>query len=314
MEIYQCEQYSEEWWAIRAGKLTASNAHTINVGGKGLETYVNNIMSEYYSMAKKNLYTNKDMERGNELESSAGMVYSFEKKIHVKKVGFVVYNDYIGCSPDLFAGENGLVEIKCPDDKAYFRMLKGEYPDDKYIWQCQCQMLICGKEWCDLVFYNPNFKTSLVTERIEPDKKKFEKLLNGFDIGIKLIKGIIVYFEKKEVANKLIESLQETKSIPHKDNWKKKHTAEINALDDVNRARVIKAGEAHAKKLKDDFKNKKNEKVNFAEQLFKTDKTLYDSIMKTLGIDELKTNEDYERFTVVHSEISNQEEKHQLGD
>lgn len=82
----------------------------------------------------------------------------------------------------------------------------------------------------------------------------------------------------------------------------------------MNRARVIKAGEAHAKKLKDDFKNKKNEKVNFAEQLFKTDKTLYDSIMKTLGIDELETNEDYERFTVIHSEISNQEEKHQLGD
>lgn len=123
--------------------------------------------------------------------------------------------------------------------------------------------------------------------------------------------------QKKEAADKLIEELRKTTSIPHKDNWKKKYAEEINALDKENRARVIKAGEEHTKKLKEAFKNKQNEKVAFAEQLFKIDKTMYDNIMKTLGIDKLETTEDYEKFLVVHGEINLEEttqQQHQLGD
>lgn len=190
MKIYNFPQYSPEWWAIRAKRLTASHATAIGNCGAGLKTYVREKMRELYSKAERINYTNKHLERGIELEPSAGMAYSFNRDIVVKKVGFVVYNEYVGCSPDLFAGTNGLAEIKCPDDKEYFNLLLGDKPESKNIWQCQCQMLICEKKWCDLVCYNPNFEKELIIERLYPDEKKFSDLKKGFALGEKMIKEI----------------------------------------------------------------------------------------------------------------------------
>ena len=68
-------------------------------------------------------------------------------------------------------------------------MVGGNF-EPKYIWQCQMQMLICKKNWNDLVGYNPNFDEYLVIKRLEPDQEMFDKLLEGFALGEKMIKGI----------------------------------------------------------------------------------------------------------------------------
>ena len=51
-------------------------------------------------------------------------------------------------------------------------------------------MLICEKEWCDLISYNPNFTKYLVVHRLFPDQEKFDKLRKGFALGEKMIKEI----------------------------------------------------------------------------------------------------------------------------
>ena len=186
----QLTQYSPEWWAIKAKKMSASHAQAIGNCGKGLKTYIESLMCDYYSKRPKEIYTNKHLERGFELEDSASMAYSFDNNIPIKKVGFVVYNDHVGCSPDLFAGEDGLAEIKCHDDKAHFPLIVGGEFESIYIWQVQMQMLVCNKKWCDLMSYNPNFDKYLVVKRVTPDKKKHEQLLEGFKIGEKIIKEI----------------------------------------------------------------------------------------------------------------------------
>lgn len=193
MKIYNdLEQLSDEWWAVRARKMTASNTHAqcIAACGKGLNSYIKEIMCEVYSSNPKDVFSNVHTKRGNELEDSAGMVYAFENDVEIRKVGFVEMNDFVGVSPDLFVNDNGMAEIKCPADKGYFAMFLGEKPDTKYVWQCMMQILVCEKEWCDLVFYNPGFNQSTVTHRILPDEKKFDKLRKGFAIGTELIKKI----------------------------------------------------------------------------------------------------------------------------
>jgi len=191
MEIHNnIIQLSDEWWALREKRMTASHAQAISACGAGLKTYIEKIMQEYYSEAEPDHFSNKHTDRGNELENQAGMVYSFEKKITVKKIGFVTHNEYVGCSPDLLAGDDGLCEIKCLADKGHFALIIGGKPESKYVWQAQCQMLICGKQWCDLTHYNPNFKQNLLVYRILPDEKKFEKLRKGFVAGEKMIKEI----------------------------------------------------------------------------------------------------------------------------
>lgn len=190
MKIYNFDQYSDAWWSIRAKRLTASNAQAIGNCGKGLESYVEEIMCEYSSSAPKEGYKNHHMDRGNELEDSAGMVYSFDRKIKTQKVGFVTIGDYVGCSPDLFAGDDGLAEIKCHADKKHFNLILGGKFESKYVWQGQCQMFICEKKWCDLVSYNPNFKEYLIVHRIKPDPKKVDDLQKGFILGKKMIEEI----------------------------------------------------------------------------------------------------------------------------
>ena len=187
--IKDIKQQSPEWFKIREGKMTASHAQAIGNAGKGLETYVYDLVAEEYSSAEKEHFTNEHTERGNELEEVARGIYELENNVSVEQVTFVEYDECVGCSPDGLIGVDGLIEIKSPSDTEYLKYLifgEGQI-DTKYIWQCKMQMLVTGRKWNDLVIYNPNFKKSMLVFRIEQDKEMFEKLLNGFEVGKKLI-------------------------------------------------------------------------------------------------------------------------------
>ena len=129
-------------------------------------------MQEYYSKAERVSFSNHHTDRGNDLEDSACTVYSFEQEISVQKIGFVTFNDFVGCSPDRFADDDGLAECKCLDDKGHFALILGGTFASGYIWQCQMQMLICQKKWCDLFSYSPNYEEYLKVNRLFPDSKK----------------------------------------------------------------------------------------------------------------------------------------------
>lgn len=192
MTIHQMEQQTPEWFAIKKGKMSASHADAIGNNGKGLETYILTLMSEYYSNGEKENYTNKDMDRGNELEDQARSIYAFNTGNEVEKIGFIEQDEFIGISPDGLVNDDGLVEIKCPNDLNYFKfLLNGEKEiDSKYIWQMQMQMLVSGRKWCDFVAYNPNFESSIFIHRVCINEEKQEKLRSGFLIGIEKIKQI----------------------------------------------------------------------------------------------------------------------------
>lgn len=185
MIIHNLEQGSLEWHRVRAGKLTASDAQAIGNNGKGLESLVIETMARFYSSAPADSYTNANIERGNELEPQAASMYELQTGLITSKVGFVEFDEYVGCSPDRFVGEDGQLEIKCPSDVTFLKlMLAGkEGVDTAHIWQMQMQMLVTGRKWTDYLAYNPNFSKSLLIHRFEPDTLKFEALKRGFEIG-----------------------------------------------------------------------------------------------------------------------------------
>lgn len=191
MIIHNIPQGSSEWLAIRKGKLTASNAQAIGNGGKGLETLVWETMSALFSSSSEEGYTNKDMERGKELEALAVAMYELENSQKTETVGFIQLDDHVGCSPDRLVGEDGLVEIKCPKDTVFLRLLLGkDKPDTKHVWQAQMQMLVSERKWCDLVYFNPNFKKSLLSFKILPDPIMVESLQLGLSKGKAMIEEI----------------------------------------------------------------------------------------------------------------------------
>jgi hypothetical protein len=200
MKIYKdIEQRTDEWKLLRLGHLTASEAQTIATGKTGLDTYCHRIVVEKITGKSQNTFIgNRHTERGNELEPEARIAYEISRDVTVNQVGFIEYDEYLGCSPDGLVGDDGGIEIKCPDDIKYFKMLVGEEKvDESYIWQCHMSLHITGRKWLDLVFYNPNFEQSMIIIRIEPDLMRREKLILGIEKGKALINELTQKYEQR---------------------------------------------------------------------------------------------------------------------
>ena len=204
MKIHNFEQRTEDWYNIRKGKMTASNAETIIANGKGLETYIYNLMAEYYSSAEKENYINADMQRGIDLEPEAKIEFQFYTGLDIKEVGCVELNEYILASPDGLIGDDGLIEIKCPNDSIYFKLLLSNNIKPEYIAQMQMQMYVTDRQYCYFVSYNPNFEKSLYIKKINRDEEMIDKLKKGLERGTQLIKEIKKNFRKVGTNGKIL--------------------------------------------------------------------------------------------------------------
>lgn len=191
MKIHNCEQKTEEWYECRRGKLTASVAHTIKTAGKGLETLCLEKATEILTGIVSDGYINEAMQHGNDYEAEARSIYELETGNKVVQVGFCEDNEYVGVSPDGFVGDDGLIEIKCPQDKTYTQYLIDMKIKPEYYAQMQMQMLITKRIWCDYVVYNSHFEKPIIIQRVFPDKEYMEKLAEGLGYGIRRIQEIV---------------------------------------------------------------------------------------------------------------------------
>lgn len=191
MKIYRnIQQGTPEWHELRLGKMTASHAQAIGNMGKGLDTYCRELAAQIFTGFIEESYTNEAMQTGIDDESLIRRLYEMEECIEVEEVGFIEYSDFAGASPDGLVGDNGGIEIKRQNFIRHNDLILGASDfDTKYIWQCQMNMLVSGRDWWDLVSYNPNFKNkSLFIKQINPDEEMQEKILKGLEKGEELIK------------------------------------------------------------------------------------------------------------------------------
>ena len=192
MKIYEgIEQGTKEWKQLRELKFTASHASTIMANGKGLQTLVKKMLAEYYSSGEyeeySSEYKNSQMQRGNDFEDKARMIYELETGEKVKQVTFVELNKFVGASPDGLVGEHGLIEIKNHNDEVFLQLVLDKKIDKKYIDQMQMQMYVTGRQWCDYFGFNPNFNPSFVKIRVFRDPDKLALLESGLKTGVGLL-------------------------------------------------------------------------------------------------------------------------------
>ena len=191
MKIYETlEQGTKEWFEVRLGKFTASKAQAIGSNGKGLETLCFEKAAEIISGTRQDTYTNPDMERGNEQEKLARASYEMKSGQMVKLVGFIEMDKNVGCSPDGLVGDDGMVEIKCPTNANFVKVMYNKKPESKYVWQMQMQMLVADRKWVDYVVFNENFEDVIVI-RVERDETKIDKLKTGLEAGIAKVAEIM---------------------------------------------------------------------------------------------------------------------------
>lgn len=190
MKIHNFEQRTDEWFAIRKWKLTASKADAIATAKVWLDTYCKEIMADKYSKIKEESYTNDDIERWVELEYEARNIYELETWNTVEEVWFVEFDDMSWFSPDWLVWDDWGIEIKCMNNKNHFNFIIDREIPSKYMWQIQLSLLLSDRKWWDFISYNPNYDNAIVIERVLPDDDKFEKLSKWLEIGKKKLKEI----------------------------------------------------------------------------------------------------------------------------
>lgn len=190
MIIHDVPQNTPEWELLRSGIPTMSEGGRLTTStgepSKSMIGYAMELAAEKFAGKPVSSFKGtKATDRGHYLEPDAAEMYSFMRDVEVFKVGFVT-DDKItyGCSPDRGVGEDGMIEIKCPETKEFFEILlyyrKHKRAKSKYIVQPQGQMMTWEKAWCDLVFYHPELPTLII--RQEPDNKIITSLKRQIEI------------------------------------------------------------------------------------------------------------------------------------
>lgn len=176
------EQNSEEWRQARCGSLGASGITEALAGGTGAsrENIKARLIAERLTGSVSESFTNASMQWGHDQEDNAANAYSFLSGKLTEKCGLYRHPVLNGthASPDRLVGDDGLIEIKCPNTATHIEYLKSQKVPAKYVKQIQWQLACTGRQWCDFVSYDPRLPEDLQTfvKRVDRDNDQIAKL------------------------------------------------------------------------------------------------------------------------------------------
>ena len=206
--MIEMEQRTDDWFAARLGKVTASSLYKVlakTKTGYGADrgNYMTQLVLERVTGSKAESYTNASMQWGIDQEPFARAAYEAYRGVMVDEVGFIPHPtiEAAGASPDGLVGDDGMVEIKCPDSKTALECWLSDTPvEGKYFAQMQWQMRCADRSWCDYVVFDPRMpaKAQLFVTRVERDDKWIEatekeviKFLSEVDAKVSALNKII---------------------------------------------------------------------------------------------------------------------------
>jgi putative phage-type endonuclease len=203
--IEMMDQGSEEWFTIRIGKVTASRVADVIAKTKtgysaSRDNYMAQLICERLTGLKGESFTNAAMQHGTDTEPLARAAYEALQDVLVDEVGFVPHPtiEMAGASPDGMVGDDGLLEIKCPNTATHIETLISKVVPSKYNTQMQFQMACTGRKWCDFVSFDNRLPEmfQLFVTRVPRD-----------EVFIRLIESEIVQFiaELDDKINKLMK-------------------------------------------------------------------------------------------------------------
>jgi len=198
------EQRTDDWFAARIGKVTASRvadvvAKTKSGYSASRDNYMAQLVCERLTGKPAESFSNAAMQWGTETEPLARAAYEAKMNVLVDEVGFIDHPSIVnsGASPDGLVGADGLIEIKCPNTATHIDTLLSQTVPKKYADQIFWQMACTGRDWCDFVSYDP---------RLPSDLQLFIKRIPRDDKYIQLLEAEVIEF-LTETAHKVAQLL-----------------------------------------------------------------------------------------------------------
>jgi putative phage-type endonuclease len=203
--IEMMDQGSESWFQVRIGKVTASRVADVIAKTKTgysatRDNYMAQLVCERLTGQKGDSFSNAAMQHGTDTEPLARAAYEALQDVLVDEVGFVPHPsiEMAGASPDGLVGEDGLIEIKCPNTATHIDTLLSQTVPGKYNTQMQFQMACTGRQYCDFVSFD---------NRLPEELQLFVSRVPRDEVFIRLIESEIVQFlaELDDKINKLMK-------------------------------------------------------------------------------------------------------------
>lgn len=210
MRVVDCEQKTTDWLNIRAGKVTASEIHRVMAmlkkGGESQarKDYKAKLLAETLTgMAILDRFVTPEMAWGDEQEQYARTAYEIALGVDAEQVGFVLHPtiDRSGCSPDGLIGDDGMVQIKCPNTATHLEYLISDDIPADYQLQMQWEMVCCDREWSDFVSYDPRLPNHLrmFVKRLVRDNSRIFELEQAVQQFLYEMDVIVSQLPKPEV-------------------------------------------------------------------------------------------------------------------
>ena len=207
----QLTQGSEEWRLARVGSLGASRvadavARTKTGYGASRANLMAELICERMTGQPAPTFTSAAMQHGTETEPEARDAYCFYTGNAVDQVGLIRHPkiEQSHASPDGLIGEDGMLEIKCPQPAAHLETLLSQKIPEKYATQMMWQLACSGRQWVDYVSYSPSFPENmrLFIKRMPRDDKRIAELESEIasfllEMAVKLSELNSLYGEKE---------------------------------------------------------------------------------------------------------------------
>jgi putative phage-type endonuclease len=172
------DQRTDEWYAARLGKATASRFKDIITKtksgsyGAGRKNYRAELLVERLTGRSSERFTSAAMDWGTTTEELARTRYELRTRNFVEEVGFLQHDELLaGASPDGLVGEDGQIEIKCYNTANHIEALRSGQMPPEHMAQVQGQLWITGRKWCDFISFDPELpaQATIFIQRIPRD-------------------------------------------------------------------------------------------------------------------------------------------------
>ena len=201
------DQRSDEWFQARLGKVTASRVADVMAKTKtgysaSRDNYMAQLIVERMTGKPAESFSNAAMEWGTAQEPFARAAYEVAQSVMVEEVGFVQHPsiEQAGASPDGLVGDDGLVEIKCPNTATHIETLLSQSVPAKYLPQIQWQLACTNRQWCDFVSFDSRMpegaqlfikQVTIDRDYIAQMEQEVNKFLSEVDQKLSQLRSII---------------------------------------------------------------------------------------------------------------------------
>lgn len=152
MKIYkELLQQSEEWFLLKYGKIGGSSLKHLMVGKDVRDCAIYNdlLSARLEEYEPEEMFTNKDMDRGNMYEPLACAEFERVYDVKVDQYGWIeMDNGIAGLSPDGIIGKRltEAIEIKCPNRVTHTSYIRNpKLMVQEYIWQVVMYFTVLSK-------------------------------------------------------------------------------------------------------------------------------------------------------------------------